>query len=215
MRCKHAEPLIAELLSLGATRCSVKAGGKHLKLEIEFAGRKFSYPIPCTPSDWRWLCNARRDLYRILGVRREIRKSARPRSRHHVSAPSVPLLPCSFTVKSDPFAVLKRLERAPDPSPAEASDRAAAPERVPLRTPWLGRRRRWQCAVTAATWTPALEQIVLDWQPGDQPVLARDAEGHRFWAWLRREHEVVGCLGDFEADPLHPWSAAEPEREAA
>jgi len=144
MRCKHAEPLIAELLSLGAT-CRVVAGSKHPILEIEFEGRELTYPIPSTPSDWRWLLNARSNILRALGLRRDLHKSARPRRRHQTSAPSVPTLQCGFTVKPDPFAVLKRLERTlVDPLPTEASDRPAASERILLRTPWLGRRQRWQ-----------------------------------------------------------------------
>jgi len=64
-------------------------------------------------------------------------------------------------------------------------------------------------SVTAPNLAHALEErIVFAWQPGDQPVLARDVDGRRFWAWLRRIGDAPrpGRRSDPQADPHHPWS---------
>lgn len=154
MKYRHAAPLIAEIVSYGVTAYEVKPGGEHPHLKFKFAGRPLSYSFPASPSDHRWLKNALADIRRLMGVRRQIRKSGTPRrSSDRPAGSSIPALPATFTVKADPFEVLAVLrdaapENPQNPAETERSRSSVAVQRIdiPLRTPWLGSRQRWQLA---------------------------------------------------------------------
>ncbi|MGI9489050.1 MAG: type II toxin-antitoxin system HicA family toxin [Geminicoccaceae bacterium] len=107
-RRDHIDALTRELENYGATHVRVEQGGKHHRLVFTHDGKERFYVVPGTPSDRRGTLNALADIRHILGVRRTLAKSGRPK-RRKPRARSEPMEDLTLTVKPDPFACLPNL----------------------------------------------------------------------------------------------------------
>jgi hypothetical protein len=164
--------LLAEAHELGAEELRVIQGGKHPRLVGRIGERDFVYAFPATPSDWRSALNARAALRRLLGGSKEPRpkqltpapKAPRRHRKVRRRSETLELLPGRSTAPADAgedrfHAPLEAL-RAEMLSAAEAYSglgESTAPDKpvpvlsvpertrsIRLRTPWLGRRARFQ-----------------------------------------------------------------------
>ena len=155
----YLRPLVAELERHGVTDYSIVPGGKHRSMKFRFDDREIRFVFPSSPSDWRGLQNSLSDLRRMMGVHRIIHKAATGRGHRRRGEPESVPMPTTFTVRPDPFQVLARLLEDGEVSDTERlSEVANAPTAdqevgavaggkgatQKLRTPWLGRRCRWQ-----------------------------------------------------------------------
>lgn len=93
----------------GGTGVRAEHGGKHIKLYVDIRGRTVMTTVPASPSDnTRGLMNAEADLLRVMGVRRKIVKSDRPRKRK--ASPRRQQAECpTLTVLPDPRDALAPL----------------------------------------------------------------------------------------------------------
>ena len=82
-------PLLAWLRSHGVTDARVEPRTGHPRLLFTWRGREMSYVLPFSPSDRRWLKNARSELRRMLGVRQK-KRSGPKRNRCPAPPPACP-----------------------------------------------------------------------------------------------------------------------------
>lgn len=156
---------------MGAEDLRLERGGKHPRLSGRFNDRAFMYVVPGSSSDWRAGRNALSGLRRLIGYEKPKSNKDRPakgrsRKRQNASNPSAcvraGLLSNSGQTprvqREDrfhaPLAALADWMRTaaeevhePDHPPTSGCERmkaSANSRRIPLRTPWLGRRQRFQ-----------------------------------------------------------------------
>lgn len=164
--------LLKAAREMGAEDLRLEHGGKHPRVTGRIGERTFKYVVPGSCSDWRAGRNALSGLRRLLGYQRpqaetkdrsgRVQRRKRKKARNRISRTSSTLLANDSTAPKgqheDRFharlAVLAEQMRATDnqeeptlPSTPTHQDsaKAGAPcKRVPLRTPWLGQKRRFQ-----------------------------------------------------------------------
>jgi hypothetical protein len=107
MSSSYIAALTAVIKAHGGTNYAVEHGGKHPRLVFWPEGQRLTYVFPATPSDHRGIHNALSNLHRLMGVRRQLHKSARPRPRRRngggsSGAPAAPA-PLVITVRQNPF----------------------------------------------------------------------------------------------------------------
>lgn len=157
---------------MGAEDVRLEQGGKHPRVTGRIGERPFMYVVPGSSSDWRAGRNALCGLRRLLGYERprpaskdgsgKTRNRKQNKARNRPSCGSANLLPNATTAskpeQEDRFlaplaAFAAQMQTSTETDDASGSsittagdlEKADAPlTRVPLRTPWLGRKQRFQ-----------------------------------------------------------------------
>ncbi len=106
----YEQTLISELATHGVTDWWIDRDHPHPQLHFVWQSRPLMYVMSSTPSDRRAHLNAVSDLRRLMGVRRVVHKSERPK-RQKSRAIRIPALG-SFTVRANPMNVLAPMNAA-------------------------------------------------------------------------------------------------------
>lgn len=81
----------------------VQTGRKHIKVRFNWNGREKIIVVSSTPSDGNAPENCRRTVRHVLGVEREVVKSARPKKHRKVLNTRVTAAPKTITAGRDPW----------------------------------------------------------------------------------------------------------------
>ncbi len=113
MTASYEPDLIATLREAGITEYEVDRTRPHHRLLFAVGERKVIFIYPASPSDSRrGLVNALTDLRRIIGVRRQVKRSERPPRKRNRTQPAPDL---SFPARADPWEKLRGLRADADP----------------------------------------------------------------------------------------------------
>lgn len=95
---------LAELAAFGIVNPDVEQTRKHIKVRFDYQGEPKLIVVASSSSDWRAPENCRKTVRQVLGVKRVVKKSTKPkRQRNDTKADA---LPETITIREDPFALL-------------------------------------------------------------------------------------------------------------
>jgi hypothetical protein len=140
-----SERLVRAAREWGATGLRIERGGKHPRLIGHYDGFAFMFVFPGSTGDRRAVLNCLSDLRRVMGVEREVKPERSPtksqvrRVKRTVRSTSPAVEPVRREDRYyAPLAQIRDSMVASGPKARAEEDRP-----TPLRTPFLGRRRRF------------------------------------------------------------------------